>query len=280
MALATIDDLKDPVEVEKWTEFARSFSRNFMYFINGYSRDINYMVNIKGSRSRSGGLHASEISKCPRIPVYSLSNTERKPRATRMRLIFDTGHAFHAMLQHYLYLFSRESGGSFQFYEEVGVHPGIGGAAQEWEIYTSCDGELIYREDPNGPVSFRMGIEIKTESDKQFEKLTKVRKEHLEQVTVYQKCLDLPLMWVFYINKSNQNIKKSEEPFLIPFDSKKWTELENRFFAFKEHAEAGTLPERKEGRHCEWCPFAYACNPSYLQRINKNYTPLATTKEP
>src|SRR5690606_11437879 len=99
--------------------------------------------------------------------------------------------------------------------------------------------------------------------------------DHMEQTCLYQACLDLPLMWVLYYNKSNSNFTTPYAPWLFKFDRHKWeNELQPRFAKAHAHAQSQQLPDRTEGQHCQWCPFAWLCKPKVLSRSMNSAPPV------
>lgn len=284
MPLLTIADLDQPQAVlEPLLLMVRELSSIYYDFID---RDQNegykYTVQIFGgsSKARKPGIHASEISKCERVMVYSLMETERKPNeegiATNMLMRFKLGHAVHAMVQNDWHRIAKENP-NIEFDDEVRIHPGLGGKAEEWNLMSSCDGVVTILRD--GVPQVRLGVEIKTESGPQFDKLRKPRADHLEQVCHYMAALDLPLMWTFYYNKSNSNITNSQNPWIFPFDKALWEDgLEMRFARAQHQADTKTLPDRKEGMQCDWCSYGHTCKPDRLTRRKKAHKPVQISR--
>ena len=156
-----------------------------------------------------------------------------------------------------------------RFEDEVEVGPELGGNAELWDIHSSCDGVITIcerTEDDSWAPIIRIGMEIKTESGPQFENLKSPRNYHLDQVCIYQATLDLPLMWIFYYNKSNSNITTTYPPWLFQYDEDLWEKLEMRFVKAKHLAQIAKLPEREEGMYCKWCAFSWTCNPKTVKR--------------
>ena len=238
-----------------------------------------YPVEVVGSKDRAPGIHASELS-CQLKLVYNLLNVEKRPenRDTNMQMRFNLGHAVHGMVQHEFKLMCEWMGGGLSFRDEVGIYPELGGPAAQYTMYSSCDGEFTFIHELTPYL--RVGLEIKTESGPQFEKLKRPRDYHAEQVNLYMKALDLPLMWIFYYNKSNSNIVPSSPPWLFQFDHHLWTAtVEPKIAGAHEFAKAGKLPPRTEGFFCSWCPFAWTCKPPRLQR-RQTWGPSATVHKP
>jgi hypothetical protein len=271
--LITINDLKllskpDLRDMLKWAQ-----DLNVMYhqFISADDEEVKFEVEWYGAKQRASGIHASEISGCMRPTVYSLMGVERRDVTDPFwKKRFRIGHAVHAMIQDDLYRMCEDTGGAMTFESEVSISPNLQPRAAQWNLHSHCDGIIRYYDHPGDtkPI-MRVGVEIKTESDKQFEDLKAPRDYHLEQTCVYMRVLDLPLMWTLYYNKSNSNIVESKPPWLFTFDSKMerlWGKLENKFANFMGFAEAGELPERIEGLKCEFCPFAWTCGPDWAKR--------------
>lgn len=268
MPLLTISDLDQPEHVlEPFIKRAEGLSDIYMDYIAKDPGGFKYEVEITGERSRASGIHASEMSKCQRRVVYSVMNTERKPDPSttdvNMKMRFRLGGAVHAMLQNDWHRIAA-SRDDMTFKDEVGIYPSMSKLAAEHDIHSSCDGEIVLLTD--GTPEVRVGLEIKTASPKEYEKLKAPQPDHLEQTTLYMACLDLPIMWVLYYNKGNSNFTTSFAPFLFRFDPDIWHRLEMRFVKDHHLAELSQLPAREEGFHCKWCPFSYTCQPSGLQK--------------
>jgi hypothetical protein len=269
--LTSIADLSRPQEeLAPLIDAATKLSS--MYFEHVATRDESYTyeVDIKGGGTRAAGIHASEVSNCLRQLVYAVAGTERKPTgsATNMLMRFNIGHAVHALIQNDFRQMYKKSG--IYFEDELSIHPGLGGAAEEWNIHSSCDGVFTWFEDRT--VIMRMGLEIKTASPGEFEKLREPKQMHLEQAHVYMACLDLPMMWFLYYNKGNSNITTSYPPFLVKFNPALWEQLEIRFTKAIHLAETNREPARDEGMYCSWCPFSWACEPEIVKRSKQQHS--------
>jgi len=116
-----------------------------------------------------------------------------------------------------------------------------------------------------GETYLRVGVEIKTKSGPEYEKLTAPEPDHLEQTMIYMAALDLPLMWLLYYNKSNCNYTSTAPPYLFKFDRSMWEgKLLPRFLMFNQKADTSDLPSPVEGFYCQWCPYTWTCNPASL----------------
>jgi len=241
------------------------------YIANDRTETYSYNVTIFGEKTRSAGIHASEISSCHRKVVYSLLGTEGKPDVenanVNMHMRFRLGHAVHAMLQNDWHRIAANNV-NIKFEDEVKISPALGGVALELDLHSSCDGVITILQDDIPQV--RVGMEIKTEADKGYSSLKAPRPYHLEQTCIYMAALDLPLMWTLYYNKSNSNIIPSISPFLFQFDWDLWEEIEMSCTRILHLAGLKQLPERTEGMHCDWCPDSYTCKPYILAKRTTN----------
>jgi len=241
-----------------------------------------YEVNVTGSEGRKPGIHASELS-CQRRLTYSLMNTDRRPPTgpsiVNMRRRFNVGHALHAMTQHEFKLMCAWLRGSIEFTDEVGIYPELGGVAQQYIMYSSADGIFSFIHE--GFTYLRVGVEIKTESEKEYDKMVKPRDEHLEQTCMYMKSLDLPLLWFVYYNKSNSNFTPSSPPYLIQFDRTLWDKkVEPRIVGAHQFAQSGQLPDRTEAFYCRWCPFSWHCQPPSVNQKRNSLGPASVAQQP
>lgn len=259
MSLARISDLQK-ADLEGWLAEATKISY----------RHEEWYATGKESGFRVPGVHASEVSGCPRKMVYSMRGEPKTNSPDpKMKRIFNVGHLSHELFQREFHRFAGASGGRITFQDEVPIDPFTNTMAHKWDIYSSCDGIFTYWSEPYGtqppiPV-LRMGLEIKSMNPEDFKKLTSPLEEHIEQAHVYMACLDLPIMWLLYFNKSNFQHTKAEGAFLVKFNPERWKILERRFERAHEHVGEGTLPDREEGFSCKICPYQDACQPLTLR---------------
>lgn len=281
--LTTLDDLKGLSSEARFT-FVQQASQLSTYYEAWKAQDdggYEYPVSVAGSKERAPGIHASEISKCLRRLTYSIMGELRKPpsgksRDVNMQMRFNIGHAVHGMLQYEFKLMCawlnegmfKGTGWTAHFLPEVRIHPGVSEVAHSWDVHSSCDG--IFCFDFNDVTVLRVGIEIKTKSGPEFDKLKCPEPDHVEQATLYMASLNVPLLWFVYYNKSNSNYTKCSAPYLIQFSEEMWTsKLVPRFSEAREYASKRAIPNRTEGMFCRWCPFAWTCEPPSLARRNK-----------
>jgi hypothetical protein len=275
--LATIADLqKTPEELEPYFNLATSLSTKYDELLENYPGD---------SHKRRAGVHASELVKCKRQVSLCVMETEKREQIDPlMRKRFGVGHALHDLVQKDLIkMAARETarqqmskvattnGWYMEFEPEVVVAPELQPLAYEYQLTSSCDGVFTFRWEPEGKPFLRVGLEIKTEAPDSFASLSAPKPDHIEQVTIYQACLDLPLIWFFYFNKGNQNNTPSRAPWLIPFNPEIWEKLRLRAADALHHVAMGTLPDREEGYHCTFCPYSYVCQPLCITRKNTRF---------
>lgn len=218
---------------------------------------------------RPPGIHASEISGCPRRAVYTMIDTQKMEKPDPMwRKKFKHGQWVHSGLQRDMHQWARSLGGKLKFQDEVPINPYNSHVAREFEIFSSCDGIFIIRvPDQNGKLvdAVRVGLEIKTASPAEYEKITEPKEAHIEQVHTYMACLDVPCFWIMYYNKGNENTTPSRGRFFVRFQHAIWDRLAERFNRWHELVEQTVLPDREEGIGCEWCPYRWTCNPQNVR---------------
>ncbi len=274
MKLVTIQDLvtEPPDVIAKYMAFAGDLLDIYEGFIKDDDDDVMFPVGWNSAKSRSDGIHASEMSSaCRRPAFYSLKKVSRQDTDIDhgMKKRFRIGHMYHAMVQEDWRRSAEKSGGLIGFEREVKIDPKLQLIAEQYNIKSSCDGVLTFRDVPWGPAILRVALEIKTESPDQFAKLTAPKPEHKRQTCVYMRCLNTPLCWTQYINKGNQNIKPSAYPFLFQFDHELWGQIEKETQQVIHLATINEIPPRVEGFNCGFCGFANTCKPEYLEKTKR-----------
>lgn len=255
MALASIADLSNGAG--EFLEEAAGLSKLYDRFIQDDQRDV---------RERLPGIHASEISGCKRKIVYSLLGYDRQGTLSKnWAQRFKFGHAAHRMVQQDFHKLAKNSGGFVSFEDEIPIAPHLQSLAEKWFINSSTDGLFTFFEKPYENPYMRLLLEFKTESPDQYEKLKGPHAEHIEQCHVYMAALDVPVTWILYLNKGNQNNTPSEGPYLVRFNPALWAKLEARFQECHDFADKEVLPPRDESMVCEFCSFAWHCQPKYLR---------------
>jgi hypothetical protein len=281
MQLLTIADLnRSEDELNPLLVQANKLAELWMAFIRQESDRYDFTVTDFGERTRAPGIHGSEMSKCLRRVVYSILGMQRQVAAdtvdVNMKMRMRLGTTVHAMLQAEFHRMAAwytannsQYGYALTFQDEIPIKKNLQEVAAKWDLSSSCDGAFTFwRWDGAQWVPYlRVGIEIKTSSDGQFDSRKKPDPEHMEQTCMYQAVLDLPLMWVIYYNKSNSNFTTPYAPWLFKFDRHLWENgLQPRFAKAHQYAKDNQLPDRTEGQHCQWCPFTWTCGPRSLSK--------------
>jgi len=176
----------------------------------------------------------------------------------RTRRIFDTGSAVHAQLQAYLTEIANRSMGSEKFQDEARMDPKNSEFADEYDIVGSTDGiyEVLL------PDAVRFGIEFKTINDAGYQKTSSAHQEHLMQGTVYQRCLDLPLMVFVYYNKNDSSLAE----FVQIYDERRWEAIARKLNMVREAAIKEEPSPQEAGWHCSQCKYKAICKPPKMAR--------------
>ena len=271
MGLVTIADLHNQPSdiVAKYASWAGDLGEMYERFIREDDEDVAFIAGWHGAKARTSGIHASEMSGSCRRPVwYSLTGAARQDNELDpfWKKRFRIGHMYHAMVQEDWRRICEKSGGLMSFEREVKINPELQKIAAQYDIQSSCDGVITFRDFPWGPAVMRVGLEIKTESPDQFKDLKTPKLQHERQTCVYMRCLDVPLLWTMYINKGNQNIVPSKHPFLFQFNFQLWGEIERETKEVIRLATLNEIPDRQESIGCEFCGYAWTCKPEHMAR--------------
>ena len=258
MPLLSVDDLLgDEEEVATLVGHAAGISET-------YDR---YQSEDKGdTHKRLPGIHASEATGCMRRAVYSLMGTQRiEETALHWKRRFKMGHAIHDMFQKDFHKMAGREDLGITFEDEVKLRPCIEQPlSAKWDIQSSADGIFTIWKDKKPLI--RVLLEIKSASPTDYESLREPKEEHLDQTTIYQACLDVPLVWFLYFNKGNQNFTPSTNPsFFRKFDARRWEKLEAHFEKIHTAAALKILPDRQESVLCQFCAFSHVCEPETLK---------------
>lgn len=284
MALLTISDLENtpPEQLAEYLKHAQLLHQIWHAWKKQHDGNTVLTVEFRGERDRKKGVHASELSHCMRQLFYAVRGAPRvvlaKDKNVNFQRRFDIGTMVHAYIQNEFHEMCAwynnvQSSVYLTFRDEVRIDASLGGAAAEYEAESSCDGCFVFHtlgtgEDGNPAwlAFLRVGLEIKTSADGEFNKLKEPQQAHQEQTCFYMKMLDLPYMWVLYFNKNNQKYTTSDPPFLFRYNRLLWdSKLQPRIENARQMARDNQVPARSEGMHCGWCAFAHECQPEYLK---------------
>ena len=221
-----------------------------------------------GVHRRTGIFHASSVGSasgkslcgkynigCARLLYYDYTGADAEGAwEPRMRRLLDTGSAIHAQLQAYLEVIAKNSDGAQEFTPEADINPDENPIAQVMDLSGHTDGIYSVIE----PVDkVRFGIEIKTINDAGYQKTSGPHQEHITQGTIYQKCLDLPLMVFVYYNKNDSSVAE----FVQVFDERRWDAIVKKLNMVRECAFREVPPDHEPGWHCSNCKYKAVCKP-------------------
>ena len=224
----------------------------------------------ENGEDREPGVHATELNTCMRQVVYTLWQTSKRGLVDRMwRKKFQVGHALHDMLQTHFAMMAARSNGRLTFEKEVRVQDTPLG--RELCLASSCDGTFTFWE--NQLPLVRVGVELKSKSPEEYAKLKAPEEKHVQQAHLYMAALDLPLVWFLYWNKGKEQFTPSLKPYLVRFDHTIWARLEARARMSLDFAEQGKLPDPEVSMSCQWCQYAWTCNPP-VERQTRVLTPI------
>lgn len=173
-------------------------------------------------------------------------------REPRNRRILDTGHAIHLQLQAYLLACAERNKEEFDF--EVDINPEICEIADRYDLSGHTDGSYRIKDEQD---DIKVGVEIKSINDNGYKDLTKPHREHQTQATIYQACLDLPVMIFLYYNKNDSSIAE----YVQVFDPDLWEAITTKLDHVREYAMKGREPEREVSRSCTYCSYRHICKP-------------------
>jgi hypothetical protein len=274
MPLARIEDLNGPPdEVAFRIEQAKKLSDLYDEFIAFDQDDVH---------ERPPGIHASELYPCIRKAVYSCMGTPKKNKVSKFwKQRFKVGQAIHTMLQRDFHTMAKQDAVDaaktfasivaermrcrMEFEDEVPVSPKHQAIAAYYSLYSHCDGIFSFFDLETDERVLRIGLEAKSKSMPEYEKLKVPEHQHIRQGHIYMATLDLPLMWFMYMNKSNQNNTNSKAPWLMVWQPEIWAEVEERCRRILTLAGNRDLPPREESVICQFCPWSYTCQPPSLR---------------
>lgn len=225
-------------------------------------RDNIFHASSVGSQSGKS-LCGNYTMGCGRELYYSFIGAPSEGAwEPRVRRILDTGSAIHAQLQAYLTEIAKRSDGQETFEPEADINPDKNEFADLMDLSGHTDG--IYTVD-NGKHQIRFGLEIKTINDAGYKSTGGPHAEHKIQGTIYQKCLDLPVMLFIYYNKNDSNIAE----YAHIFDPRMWKAIEDKLNMVREHAMNETEPPREIGWQCGRCKYKGICKPPKVRKAAK-----------
>ena len=232
-----------------------------------YGLDINPTSDEQ--IARQGVWHPSSCGYCKRKEVYQFIRTPPSDTHSKsLEEIFELGHMGHAIVQRRLERLvgaAKEHGLDYEFRREVGFDVESDVLYLELGVGGTCDGIALI----SGPdFEQRALVEIKTISGgdpwKRLIKRDRPIHHHLLQAHLYAYRFDLPIIFLFYVNKSTGKRKV----FTLLYDAKIAEEAFAYFTDCNAYVARGELPSREESYYeCKECPYRSLCKPDVLKRV-------------
>lgn len=266
--LLTIADLEDfPKHLLKLCSVSDRIE-SFLEDMNVEPMKLRTEFDLGSSGRRTGVLHASMLGSksgksmdekypmgCAREMYYSITGADAEGAwEPRTRRILDTGTAVHSQLQLYLSEIAIRSNETFHFIPEVDIDPDTNDLAGRLDISGHTDGDCYVKE---GDDEVRFLLEIKTINDAGYKKTSGPHPEHLMQGTIYQACLDVPVIVFLYYNKNDSSIAE----FIHLFDKDRWGAITAKATWIQDCAINGQPPEREVSYQCQRCRYKRTCKP-------------------
>lgn len=225
------------------------------------------LATVTRDDSRQGYFHPSAVGACRRKSVYEFIRAPFIPTLNPDSLeIFDLGHAIHELVGRKLLDVARvlkPKNIGYSFRQEVPFDPTVDQLFSDIGIGGTCDGVIEIWSDTWRQ---RSVLETKSINGKNFEGLSKPKKEHLMQAHLYAYRFDTPIVYNWYYCKENSK----RRVYATPFDVKVFGDAIQYFEVLREHVERGTLPERDEDFYeCPRCPYRDVCQPDILVKLRK-----------
>lgn len=230
-------------------------------------------LRIGDADRRKNIFHASEIGRitgktldgkypmgCGRSLYYGYIGAKSENSfEPRLRRIFDTGSGIHLQLQMYLHHYAKTHKKTDKFQDEVAINPENNAVADRYDISAHMDG--LY-EVTIPILHARTGLEIKSINDEGFKATKGAHQEHIIQGTVYQACLDLPIMTFLYYDKNDSSLAE----YVQVFDEDRWRAITEKLDYVRACAIEGTPPPQEVTFGCRNCKYAKICKPPKSNR--------------
>lgn len=227
---------------------------------------------------RYPGIHPSQLPHECLLRIFNemIAKEGRQKFEARQLLVFDLGHAVHAMFQSY----GREGAWGPVYEPEAKVNGDLQQLAEDLMLEGSADADNILTIDdiPDSPYIYEVGIihEYKSSNSNNFEKLTRPKPEHKTQAMLYSAARNRPITVYLYLNKDDSNIKD----FPVQFDPVLWGNIEAKARRLRQYyddyqkacLEGGTPfedPPATVGYHCRDCQYSFNCGPYQAENARK-----------
>lgn len=233
--------------------------------------DIEEIVYDERGDPRIDPTNGNPVTEIKRrmVPYSELTEENIDPR---LQMIFDTGSAWHGVMQGYGH---KGAWGPRKHYsDEVPIDPDerneegeiINAMAEKYWIKGAVDGVIdpyLMTVPGIGDVAIRVIHEYKTINSNGYKNLSQPKSDHKWQATVYSKMLDIPIVIYMYTNKDNQQMAD----FPVAFDHHLWAKIEEKILRVQWYVENNTPPPWEETdavlnpRACGDCGHNRNCNP-------------------
>jgi hypothetical protein len=241
------DLLLDEVEPIPRANFRVVNDTGFITSMEKYLQSLNDRENGRMKKV----IHPSEFTgnsagkSCDRCIAYGLmGEAEERVISPKLYRIFHMGHAFHDQIQAALRMATNG-----EFVDEVKVDHG-----ENLLFAGHCDGK--YK---------KKAVEIKTMSTKGCEKLSRPKKDHIDQVTIYATSpqMEAEEEDFIYANKDTGEL----HGFVQKVSRKTWARLASRATRIVRSVKEGIMPDRIEKDYiCAECKFRWKCRPTLQAR--------------
>jgi CRISPR/Cas system-associated exonuclease Cas4 (RecB family) len=241
--------------------------------MNAEPVELRGELRIGDAPRRKHIFHASEIGRltgktldkkypmgCGRALYYGYVGAKSENSFDpRLRRIFDNGSGIHLQLQMYMHHYAKKHKKTDKFQDEVGISPENNAMADSYDISAHMDGLWEFT---TPTIHARAGLEIKSINDEGFKATKGAHQEHIIQGTVYQACLDLPLMVFLYYNKNDSSLAE----YVQVFDEDRWNSIKEKLDYVRGCAMKGTEPPQEITFGCRNCKYAAVCKPPKMGR--------------
>jgi len=241
--------------------------------MNAEPVELRGELRIGDAERRKHIFHASEIGRitgktldgkypmgCGRALYYGYIGAKAENSfEPRLRRIFDNGSGIHLQLQMYLHHYAKTHKKTDKFQDEVSIKPENNAIADQYDISAHMNG-LYEFITPN--IHARAGLEIKSINDDGFKATKGAHQEHIIQGTVYQACLDLPIMVFLYYNKNDSSLAE----YIQVFDEDRWRSITQKLDYVRECAMKGEEPPQEITFGCRNCKYVKTCKPPKVSR--------------
>lgn len=244
-------------EMQEW---AKTVAAKGMQFTS------TYVWNKDRNQAR---FHPSSLKhSCDMYLFLQLIGEQESRKKQSQQAIFDTGTVIHLMMNYYMHTLAIDKG--FIYNDEVALWK-TSQVADTYQLCGSTDG-VFERELDIGRVRLvlRALIDWKSINSSGFSALREsVGTDYEKQMHTYMVTGDIPVTFVFYVNKDNSVFKSIP----VLFDPKTWSPLGKRLLDIIAISEEMREPQKTVGKHCYSCPYLDKCEPPITSEKRRKREP-------